>query len=101
MLERFGRKKETEFDDEIERILAELNGEIVGTEEYSKRLVYLERLTDIRKKGEPEVVSGETILIVAGNVLGIMLIVFAEQNHVVVSKGLSFILKPKNRSITV
>ena len=43
MLDRIRGKKETEFDSEIERVLYELNGEQMGTDGYSKRLVYLER----------------------------------------------------------
>lgn len=97
----FRRRKETEFDDAIERILETMNEEEVGSEDYKRALVYLDRVTDIRQKGKPSGVSRDTIVIVAGNILGIVLIVFAEQNHVVVSKALSFILKPKNRDISI
>lgn len=101
MLKRFRQQKETEFDDAIERILLTMNEHEVGAPEYTKALVFLERMTTIRKESKPEGVSRDTIAIVTGNLVGILVIVFAEQNHVVVSKGLNFILKPKNRSITV
>lgn len=100
MLERLRGKKETEFDSEIERVLYELNGEQMGTDGYSKRLVYLERLVELRQKTLPERISRDTYIVVGGGILQVILIVFAEHNHVMVSKAFSFIQKPKTRSIT-
>lgn len=101
MLERFGRRNEPDFDDAIDRILFTMNEHEVGSPEYTKAVVFLERVTDVKQKKKLSGVSSDTKLIVAGNILGILLIVFAEQNHVVVSKGLSFILKPKTQGITI
>lgn len=101
MLNGFGRRKKSGIDIAIDQVLHELNNGQIGTEDYSKRLVYLERLVETRQKSQPAKISRDTIVIVTGNVLGIVLIVFAEQNHVVVSKALSFVLKPKNRDISI
>lgn len=100
MLERIRGKRETQFDGEIERVLFELNGEEMGTDGYSKRLVYLERLVELRQKTIPEPVSRDTYIVVAGGILQVILIVFAEHNHVMVSKAFSLLQKPKIRSIT-
>ena len=61
----------------------------------------MERVSDVKQKELPSKVNRDTYIIVAGNILGILIIAFAEQNHVVVSKALSFVLKPKNRDISI
>jgi hypothetical protein len=61
----------------------------------------LARVGEERRENEPNRINRDTYIIVAGNILGILVIAFAEQNHVVVSKALSFILKPKNRDISI
>jgi len=101
MLETFGRTKETEFDDAIERILFTMNEHEVGSPEYAKAVVFLDRVTDVRQKGKSNAVSRDTMIIAGAAILQTLLIVFAEQHHVVVSKGLSFVLKPKTQSITI
>lgn len=103
MPQRFGRRKELEFDDALERILLVMNEEEVGSEEYKKAIIYLDRVSDIKVKLKPAKVrlTRDTILIVAGGLVQVGLIVFAEQNHVVVSKALSFIMKPKTRDISI
>lgn len=101
MLEFPWKKKETEFDDAIERVLETMNAEEVGSQEYKNAIVYLDRLVAMRQKDTPNRVTRDTIWIVGGGLLQVVLIVFAEQNHVIVSKALSFIMKPKNGSITI
>lgn len=101
MLKRIGRHKEPDFDDAIERILLTMNEEEVGSPEYTKAVVFLERVSDVKVKTKPARVSRDTIIIAAGNLLGILAITFAEQNHIVVSKALSFVMKPKNRDISI
>jgi|SRR5688572_30064124 len=102
MLKVFRRRKESEgFDDAIDRILLTMNENDVSSPEYAKAVVFLERVGAVRKESEPNRISRDTYLIVGGNILGILIIAFAEQNHVVVSKALSFILKPKNRDISI
>jgi len=102
MLKVFRRRKESEgFDDAIDRILLTLNENEVGDPAYTKAVVFLERIGEVRQKSEPSRDSRDTYMIVAGNILGILIIAFAEQNHVVVSKALSFVLKPKNRDISI
>ena len=102
MLKVFRRKNESEkLDDAIDRILDTMNEEEVGSQKYKDSIIYLARVDDVRQKSEPSKISRDTYLIVGGNLLGILIIAFAEQNHVVVSKALSFVLKPKNRDISI
>lgn len=102
MLKVFRRRKESEkFDDAIDRILDTLNENEVDSPEYAKAVVMLSRVGEERRNSEPDRISRDTYIIVGGNILGILIIAFAEQNHVVVSKALSFVLKPKNRDISI
>jgi len=100
MLEKLRSKNKVALDDAIERVLFHLNEEEFDSDEYKHGMVYLERLTDIRQKKKSVKVSRDTWIIAGAGVIQVILIVFAEQNHVLVSKGLSFVLKPKNGSIT-
>lgn len=60
------------------------------SEEYATMLNRLERLTKLRKPRFREKISPDTLLIVGGNLLGILVIVGHEQAHVITSKALSF-----------
>lgn len=101
MLEKLRKKNAAELDDAIGRVLFHLNSEEFDSDEYKHGLVYLERLTEIRQKKKRVKVSRDTWIIAGAGVVQVLLIVFAEQNHVLVSKGLGLILKPKNGSITI
>ena len=102
MLKVFRRRKESEgFDDAIDRLLLTMNENEVGSQEYKNAIVFMERVGEVRQKSEPNRISRDTYLIVGGCILQTLIIAFAEQNHVVVSKALSFVMKPKNRDISI
>lgn len=88
-------KKESQFDGAIERLLFEMDAKGPDTQEYTDMMEHLVKLANIRKEERPGKVSVDTIALVAGNLLGILVIVAYEQKHVMVSKGLSFLLKPR------
>lgn len=83
------------LDDVIDTAIAELKSHDVGTQSYSVALDQLEQLYSIRNGTKPDRISRDTLLIVAGNLLGIIVIVGYEQKHVVASKALNFVLKSK------
>lgn len=92
----FEKKKSSDFDDAIDRVLVELNTEGLDSEEYARRLKHLERLAALRNEERKRRVSPDTLAIVGANLLGILIIVGYEQGHVVASKGLGMILRTKN-----
>jgi hypothetical protein len=97
VLGRFRKNDEepTPVDDLIERILEKMMREPVGTDEYSKMLGQLEQLYKIKGQETRETVSRDTLALIAGNLMGILLIVIYEQKHVMRSKGLSQIMRPR------
>lgn len=63
--------------------------------EYSNQIDQLSKLYTIQANQATNGVSKETLLIVAGNLLGILVIVGYEHAHVVTSKALTFAGKLK------
>ena len=84
-----------ELSDAINRASCTLAACDVGSDEYSKTLSHLERLYMIKAENRKNRVTPDAILIVAGNLLGILVIVAYEQKHVLGSKALSFVTKAK------
>ncbi len=85
----------TPLDNLIEGVLDEMRMMGVDSEEYPKLMTYLERLYEVKAKERRTPVSRDTVVLVAGNLLGIILIVAYEQKHVMTSKGFSQIIRPK------
>ena len=93
MIGKFGNKPEL-IDTQITAVLNRMSDlGLENTEEYSKLLVYLERLNETKAKNRPSRVSGDTIAIVLGNLLGILIIVMYEQKHVLSTKAFGFGMK--------
>lgn len=95
MLGVFRNEKPTPVDSLIAEVLEEMHSIGVTDEGYSGMMAYLERLYDIKTKESPDPVSRDTLALIAGNLMGILLIVAYEQKHVMTSKGFSQIIKPK------
>ncbi|MET0786521.1 MAG: hypothetical protein ABWY25_07445 [Paenisporosarcina sp.] len=66
--------------------------------EYSALIDHLDRLNRMKEQSGRRP-SPDAMAVVAGNLLGILIIVAYEQKHVMVSKGLGFVLKPKESRI--
>jgi hypothetical protein len=93
----FGRTPKLEavkLDAAMLRLLDDMENDETNSEEYANRLKHLKELSKLRSEERPERVSSDTIATVAGNLLGILIIVAYEQKHVMTSKGLSFV-RPK------
>lgn len=95
MLRRFVKEKPSILDEPIAKVLDEMNMMGPDSEEYTKMIDHLERLVRMKQERNNRV-TPDTMAIVAGNLLGILIIVAYEQKHVVVSKGLGFVLKSRN-----
>lgn len=85
----------TPVDEEIEKVLKEMNDEGVTSDEYSKQLTYLERLYEIKAKERPKPLSRDTILIVGGNLVLALGIVIYETSHMSSSKGFNQFMRPR------
>lgn len=88
-------EKRTPVDDQIDAVLKEMDEKGVTSEEYPKLMTLLERLNKIKAQSRRDPISRDTIVMVAGNLMGILLIVAYEQKHVMTSKGLNYIIRPK------
>lgn len=91
------RKKESVIDEPIEVILTRMNAALPDSPEYAKMVVQLERLVRLKNEEKKSGVSPDTVLIVVGNLVGILIIVGYEQGHVMVSKAKDYILRPRDR----
>jgi hypothetical protein len=95
MLRRFFAEPISILDEPIEKLLTEMNTYSPDTEEYRAAIEYMERLVRLKAEERRTRVSPDTMAIVVGNLLGILIIVAYEQKHVMVSKGMGLILKTK------
>lgn len=89
---KFWNEKPSIYDEPIERVLNEMKTYGPDSPEFEAQLKYLERLSGMKEKTKSIMrVSPDTVAIVAGNLLGILIIVAYEQSHPMTSKGLSYI----------
>lgn len=88
-------RKESKFDRPIDAILLQLNVEDPKSEEYAKLLTQLNGLMTLKDHEKINKVSPDTAWMVAGNLLGILIIVAYEQKHIIGSRGVNFILRPR------
>ena len=94
----FAKRTQTEksgLEKAIDELHVELNSVMGDSEQYSKIADQLVKLYKLREFDAPKRVSPDTLVIVAGNLLGIAMIVGHERAHVVTSKALSFVMKLK------
>jgi len=77
--------------DELNRVAAEMMNENVTPDRLKELREKYQTLDEMLKTNWH--VDGNTILIVAGNLLGILLILKYEQLEIVTSKAISFVLK--------
>jgi prefoldin subunit 5 len=90
------QKPKTKLDEEIERVLQEMETLSPESDEYNALLKQLERLTKLRKKERPQRrLNPDTLVMVGGNILVALVIVAYEQYHPMTSKAQAFIGKPK------
>lgn len=91
-------KKPSKLSEEIGRLEDLISDLDPVDKEYKTVSKRLAELSDIRNKNEPSSrfeVDGNTITLVAANILGIILVLKHEQFNAVSSKALGFIVKLK------
>ena len=93
----FDREREDEdLDKLITRLTADMQVAGPETDAYAANIAYLERLNKLKLDNKPKPISRDSLVMVAGNLAGILVIVAYEQKHVFTSKGLSQLLRSSN-----
>lgn len=93
----FGRTPKVvieKLDVVMDRILLEMSENGPDTPEYPELMSHLERITNLRKSEDKRKLSPDNLILVAGNLLGILIIVSYEHLHPMTSKALGFVQKP-------
>jgi hypothetical protein len=94
----FRKKDENErtaIEWQIDAVYARMREVPITSEEYPKLVVYLERLNKIKHEGKRNPVSLDTIVTVVGSLLGIGMIIVYEQKHVMTSRAMQHLVRPK------
>jgi hypothetical protein len=92
-LKRFWKQKPSIIDEPIEDVLSDMNRYGPSSEEYSQLVDHLDRLVRIKHEQKQTRISPDTMVLVAGNLVGILIIVTYEHNHVMVSKAMNYVLR--------
>lgn len=79
----------------IDLVQTQMLMEGADSEKFTEMADELERLYAMKKSNNTSRVSPDALVAVAGNILGIGLILQHERLHVVTSKALSFVMKTK------
>jgi hypothetical protein len=83
------------LEDTIRAALKQLIDEPLGTDEYDRKVDQIAKLYDLKKHNASERVSKDTLYTVVANLAGILLILNYERAHVVTTKAVGFIMKPR------
>lgn len=91
----FTKKEETALDVLVTDLLSRMAKLDPYSEEYTELMNALERLYKLKTVEQPKQVSGDTVALIVGNLVGIVIVVAYEQKHVITSKAFAQILRPK------
>lgn len=91
----FNRKRthDTLLEEAIGNLHSDMHSIPPDSEEYTKMADNLSKLYKLREHDAPRRVSPDTLALIAGNLLGIGMIVGHERANVVTSKALAFVSK--------
>lgn len=81
------------LEEAIDIVLHEMKNHTSDSNEYARAVDQLTKLYAIKNLNRSKSVSADTLAIVIGNLVGILVIVGHERANVVTSKALNFILK--------
>jgi hypothetical protein len=87
--------KDENLNKEIDRVLTRMSTIDPTTTEYADLTASLSKLYEFKESTSKNKLSKDTMAIVAGNLLGIIMIVGHEKAHVVTSKAIGFVLKAR------
>lgn len=87
-------QKKSKLDLEIDSVVSQLKHHAVDSEEYAKIVEILIQLNKVKSEQDSSV-SRDTILVVAANLLGILMIIKHEHVNVITSRATNFLMKPR------
>jgi hypothetical protein len=87
------RDKRDNLTKEIDNVLAKMNKLTPDSKEYSAMATNLKTLYEAKGKEKDRHISWDTVAIIGGNLLGIVLILGYEKAGVITSKALNFVLR--------
>lgn len=93
----FQRTEEDGIDKQIKRILDDMDMFGPGSEEYDKLLPQLKKLMKLKTNKKSWHIDPNTVVLVVGNLVGILIIVMYEEKHVITSKAYSTFVKMVNK----
>jgi hypothetical protein len=78
-------------DERLDRLIASLEDDMLGQDpastDYTKKVVMLDRLYEMKAKNRPSRVSRDTLITVAGNLAAVLIIVLVERDGIITSKA--------------
>lgn len=95
MFTRNTNSNESGLQKTIDSLIAELDGLTGDSPEYNRTSDQLVKLYKLKEVNPPKRLSPDQLLLVLGNFAGVLLIVAAERDSVVVSKALNFVIKSR------
>ena len=95
MMNRF-KKQPSELNEPIDKLLEEMRIYDPTTEEYQAALKSLNKLMKMRREEQRPTFSYDTLLSTGGMLLSVVIIVGYEQKHVVTSKAMTLLNRPRN-----
>lgn len=93
MFEKKADNSHAALDATITELMNDMKTHDGDSEEYATMLNRLERLQKLKEKNTPRRFTPDTLLIVGGNLVGILIIVMYEHKNVITSKAMSQIGK--------
>ena len=87
------KDKRSNLEKEIDNVLGHMSELDPDSKEYSAMASNLERLFSAKSKEKDRKISPDTLAVIAGNLLGIGLILTYEKVNVIATKALGFVIK--------
>lgn len=79
----------------MDRAIRDLNNQPIGSPDYVKAMETVFKLHRLIEEDKSSTVSKDTLAVVIGNLLGILLIIMHEDVNVITSRALGLLLKPR------
>jgi hypothetical protein len=86
---------ETQLDAEILSALEQLASTDKTSEDYGTLVDRITKLHKLKTEERPKRISPDTALLVVANIFGILWLTRYEREHVISSKALGFVMKPR------
>lgn len=89
------RDKRTNLEKEIDAVITYMSGMNPETQEYAAAAANLKELYSTKAQEKSNRISPDTLAVIAGNLLGIILILGYEKADIITSKALAFVLRSR------